>query len=333
MASKLNVDPIDLRLSWELHENKKILLEEARKTDLWKSRKNTQNKSRYTTGIGVATATWPYFYEAYGSVELIATKKGLIVKSAAQDIGTGSKTVIRDAVLENFDISAELIEVDIGDSTYPKNVASGGSMTTPSTYYAVVKACRTLKKQILKDYGAITNWEDFFKSLDKDISVTESRGEDITIVNKLLNAYLGKDTSSNVVISEVLVDNYLKTFKVSRVWSGVSAGKIVVPKLAENQVYGGVIQGLGYALFEEKLVDEKFGIPLTYNLENYKIPGIADSPEIDVYFYEGGYEHVKGEAIGLAEVVTIPVSGSIANAIYNATGKPVTKLPITFESF
>ena len=67
---------------------------------------------------------------------------------------------------------------------------------------------------------------------------------------------------------------------------------------------------------------------LTASMEDYRIPGIADTPPIEVHFDEGGYDHVLGGSVGIGEVATVPTSPAIANAIHNATGIRLTEIPI-----
>jgi len=101
-----------------------------------------------------------------------------------------------------------------------------------------------------------------------------------------------------------------------------------VPQLARSQCYGGVIQGIGYALYEHREVDLRSGIVLSAGLEDYRIPGIGDVPEIEVHFDKEGFEHVSGGGVGLGELCTLGMAASIGNAVYNATGWRPYELPI-----
>ncbi|MBW8857855.1 MAG: xanthine dehydrogenase family protein molybdopterin-binding subunit, partial [Bradyrhizobium sp.] len=91
---------------------------------------------------------------------------------------------------------------------------------------------------------------------------------------------------------------------------------------------GAVIQGIGYALYEAREVDSRTGDVLSGGMEDYRIPGIADTPMIDVHFDQGGFDHVLGGSVGIGEVATVPTSPAVANAILNATGVRLTELPI-----
>jgi xanthine dehydrogenase YagR molybdenum-binding subunit len=103
---------------------------------------------------------------------------------------------------------------------------------------------------------------------------------------------------------------------------------LVAPELALAQVHGAVVQGIGYALYEERDIDPNTGLVLTAGLEDYRIPGIADVPEIVTHFDDTGFEHVAGGGVGLGEIATIPVAAAVANAVRDATGVRPTALPI-----
>jgi xanthine dehydrogenase YagR molybdenum-binding subunit len=89
-----------------------------------------------------------------------------------------------------------------------------------------------------------------------------------------------------------------------------------------------VIQGLGYALYEARETDPRSGDVLSAGMEDYRIPGIADTPAISVHFDEAGFDHVLGGSVGIGEVATVPTSPALANAIHNATGVRLTEIPI-----
>jgi xanthine dehydrogenase YagR molybdenum-binding subunit len=89
-----------------------------------------------------------------------------------------------------------------------------------------------------------------------------------------------------------------------------------------------VIQGIGYALYEAREIDPRTGDILTAGMEDYRIPGMSDTPPIEVHFDEGGYDHVLGGSVGIGEVATVPTSPALANAICNATGIRLPEIPI-----
>jgi xanthine dehydrogenase YagR molybdenum-binding subunit len=140
---------------------------------------------------------------------------------------------------------------------------------------------------------------------------------------------VGMRMGHTAIVTQLEVDTLLGKIRPLHVWNRLAVGKIFVPELATSQVYGGVIQGLGYALYEQKQYDLKTGHTLSSNLNDYRIPGIGDTPEIEVSFDEAGYEEIRGQGIGLAELATVGVAASVGNAVYHATGRRPLETPIT----
>ena len=93
----------------------------------------------------------------------------------------------------------------------------------------------------------------------------------------------------------------------------------------ESQINGGVIMGIGYALYENRVMDARTGVMLNPNLETYKLPGASDMPEIDILLLDMPERGV----IGVGEPCTVPTAAAIANAVANALGVRVGDLPIT----
>jgi xanthine dehydrogenase YagR molybdenum-binding subunit len=130
--------------------------------------------------------------------------------------------------------------------------------------------------------------------------------------------------------AEVDVDVDTGVVRVLRIVAVHDAGRIINPTLAESQVEGGIIQGLGYALFEERVLDPATGRMLNANMHDYKIPTIGDVPRIDVELLDVADPTANHTgARGLAEPPIIPTAPAIANAVANAIGVEVLELPLT----
>jgi xanthine dehydrogenase YagR molybdenum-binding subunit len=130
--------------------------------------------------------------------------------------------------------------------------------------------------------------------------------------------------------AEVEVDLATGEVRVERVVAVHDVGRIVNPLTARSQVEGGVIQALGYALSEERVVDRPTGHVLTTGLETYKIPTVRDVPKIIVRFVDvPDTEANNVGAKGLGEPPIIPTAGAVANAVANATGVRVRTLPLS----
>jgi CO/xanthine dehydrogenase Mo-binding subunit len=135
-----------------------------------------------------------------------------------------------------------------------------------------------------------------------------------------------------VQVAEVAVDVETGEVRVERIAAIHDVGRIVNPLGARSQVEGGIVQGLGHTLSEERLLDPSSGVVLTQTLDAYKLPTIADLPEIVSGFVDRPDEHLTNlGSKGLGEPPIVPTSAAIANAIRDATGADVRSLPITRE--
>jgi xanthine dehydrogenase YagR molybdenum-binding subunit len=355
-ALRMNVDPIALRKRWDPDPNRQRLYDWALGLDVWRNRKPVAAQSgRYRRGVGVATGYWLYLWQPGSKVEVAVKNGRLVASTATQDIGTGTRSVIANTVAREFNLEPHEIEVRIGDSKLPEGPGSGGSRVTASIIPPMLLAIEQLKTAIQQSAkrqpapGSNAPWRDLLAA-SPDLSVSSVRPEDSKktapgiesplrqagfmgiifgwMMRRFSNLAIGAGVPSSVQIVEVEVDTWLGHVKVLNVATGIAVGKVVAPALAHSQAAGAVIQGVGYALYEAREVDSRTGDVLTGGMEDYRIPGIADTPVIDVHFDQGGFDHVLGGSVGIGEVATVPTSPAIANAIHNAIGVRLTELPI-----
>jgi len=130
--------------------------------------------------------------------------------------------------------------------------------------------------------------------------------------------------------AEVEVDAGTGVVRVTRFVAAHDAGRIINPTLAESQLEGGIIQGIGYALFEERIIDRSLGLVMNPNMHDYKIPTIADIPEIDAFFVAGADPVANHTgARGIAEPPIIPTAPAIAAAVCDAIGVEMLEIPLT----
>src|SRR6266436_1942835 len=353
-ALRMKVDPIGLRKRWDPNPNRQRLYDWASGLEIWRNAKPPASQTgRYRRGVGVATGYWLYLWQPGYKVELKVKDGRLIASTATQDIGQGSRTVIANTVAHEFGLEPHEIEVHIGDSNLSEGPGSAGSRTTASVIPPTLLAIGKLKAAIEQHSqrkpvpGSNAPWRDMIAA-SPDISVSAVRPEDGKpmssgvrspmkeagfmgiifgwMMRRFSNLAIGAGVPSSVQVIEVEVDTWLGHVRVLNVHTGIAVGKIAAPALAHSQAAGSVIQGIGYALYEAREIDARTGDTLSAGMEDYGIPGMADTPPIDVHFDEGGFDHVLGGSVGIGEVATVPTSPAIANAIRNATGIRFTEI-------
>jgi xanthine dehydrogenase YagR molybdenum-binding subunit len=264
-----------------------------------------------------------------------------------QDIGTGTRTAMAQIAAEELGVPLEHVTVSLGDSARgPYAAISAGSSTTPSMGPAVRAAAADAKRQIVEI--AAQRFDRQERTLDvKNGSVVSADGGSwplADVVGLLEDAQiLGKGARGpnptgmqvltfGVQVAEVAVDVETGEVTVERIAAIHDVGRVINALGAQSQVEGGIIQGIGHTLSEERLVDPQTGTILTRSLDAYRMPTIADVPEIVSELVDVPDAHLTNlGSKGLGEPPIIPVSAAIANAIRDATGADIHSLPISRE--
>jgi CO/xanthine dehydrogenase Mo-binding subunit len=269
------------------------------------------------------------------------------VVTAMQDIGTGTATAMAQIAAEELTISVDRVDVSLGDSARgPYASVSAGSSTVPSMGPAVRAAAADAARQILEIAAQRFDVEQRLLSLHKARVVSADGGSwPLEQVTGLLESgqILGKGSRGpnptgmrvltfGVQVAEVAVDVETGEVRVDRIAAIHDVGRVINPLGASSQVEGGIIQGLGHTLSEERLLDPRSGAVLTQTLDSYRMPTIADIPEIVTELIDVPDAHLTNlGSKGLGEPPIIPTSAAIANAIRDATGADVRSLPISRE--
>lgn len=353
-AKRLGVDPIALRQRWDTDWHRQRLYSWAAGLPAWQSRNASGRQSgRFRRGVGFAAGSWLYFWQPGCELELCVKDGRLIASTATQDIGNGSRSVVATTVAEAFGLAPDAVDVRLGDSQLPNGPLAGGSRCTATLVPAALKAADRLKAELQRqsnralgdqpDWGALIatapdtrviagRSPDSLKTVLGVRSPLDQAGMMGAIFKWILRRFAHVETGAGapgaVQVATVEVDTELGQVRVLEVQTGLAAGRIATPDLARSQVQGAIVQGIGYALYETRQVDLSSGQVLTVGLEDYRIPGIADTPEINVHFDENGFEHVPGGSVGLGEVATLPVAAAIANAVHHATGARPMSIPL-----
>jgi len=354
-ALRLNIDPISLRKRWDPDPNRQRLYAWAEGLAVWRNRKQTSAQSgRFRRGVGVAAGYWLYFWQPGSTVELAIKSGRIVARSAVQDIGTGTRSVIANAIAKEFSLDPEEVEVRLGDSRFPEGPGSGGSRVTASIVPPTLAAVTKLKAEIIKaaprlpPEGSNAPWRDLIAATP-DLAVTAARPKDDRpapgvfsplrqaglmgmmfsfMLRTFNNMVVGAGVPSSVQVVEVEVDTLLGRVRIVSAHTGLAVGRLAAPPLARSQAAGAVIQGIGYALYEARESDPFTGRVLSGSMDDYRIPGIADTPQLDVHFDEEGFDHVPGGSVGIGEIATVPTSPAIANAVRDAIGVRLTEIPL-----
>ena len=333
LAEKLGMDPVALR---DVNDRSAARREERRigveKFD-WKNkfRKPASDAGPIKRGVGFAQSVWYRIVNMDSACEVRVHKDGSVeALSAVQDIGGGIKTVIAQVVAEEFGIQPNQVHVTIGDTQSPPGPPSGGSMTTGSITPAVRNAAYKAHQQLLEavkpalrgqDPAGMTLKQLAAKMPTETLSATARRSPEY---GKRERMFLG-----GVQFADISVDTETGIIKVEHVLAVHDCGRPMNLLQLESQVNGGILQGISYALYENRRLDRNTGIMVNPNLEQYKIVGAKETPKIEAYFIEDYIARSSTDAGGIGEPATIPTSAAIANAFYNATGARLRELPMT----
>ena len=360
LAAALEIDPLDLRRgnhadhdqgSGLPYSSKRLLACYDRAAELagWAGRDALREPRAdgLLRGMGCATQIWwggggP---PAHATVRIDADARALVT-TGIQDIGTGTLTSARIVAAEELGLPLDNVVARGGD-TQPNvyGPVAGGSMTTPAVMPAVRSAAGKARRILLRLAADVLE----ISADDLTLSAGRIRSRDgaldvavAEVTGKLGNATIDASgargpnpdgfrvNTFGCQIAQVAVDPGTGVVTVERVVAVHDVGRIVNPLAASSQVEGGVIQGIGYALSEELVVDPTTGTPVNGHLDDYKVPTIADVPEILVDFADHADMNLPNVgAKGLGEPPIVPTAAAIANAFAHATGRRAAALPLT----
>lgn len=345
IALKAGLDPLALRLKLNKSEERGQMLEMGAKLIGWDKRPATgSQKGVARKGFGCGTCTWGSPPQG-NSAEVVIHRDGSVeARTGTQDIGTGQRTSMAICTATRLGVPLDVVNVSIGRSTLPPGPGSGGSVTTPITAPAMmdaaVNARRKFLEMIAQQAGADASEFDIVDGAitrNKQAHLTWKQacakiggGNGDSIIGRAEDAKgAGKGTGSGhshgAQFVELDVDTDTGVVRVRRVIAIQACGQVICRKTAESQIIGGVIQGLSYGLFEERILDRNLGSMVNANLEMYKILGTADMPHIEPVLWTKGQVGVKS----IGEPPIVPTAGAVAAAVLNAIGKPVRSIPIT----
>ncbi|MGA9721578.1 MAG: molybdopterin cofactor-binding domain-containing protein, partial [Candidatus Binatus sp.] len=347
MARKAGIDRLELRRRNSDNPVRAAEYEIGARAFGW-AEKNEAAKSSgpIKRGVGVASAEWHAVGVSGPEAQAIAHRDGTVeVRVGTQDIGTGTRTVLAIVAAEELGLPVDRVKSEIGDTRFLFSVPSGGSLSAPSNSPAVRQAAAHLKDKLFRIAAPILGAEpDDLEAADESIRVrtNPSRaisftdvckripGDSISAQGERVPNYGGfRSDQAGCQFAEVEVDTETGIVRVTHVVAVHDAGRIVDPLTARSQVNGGILMGIGFALFEDRRMDPQLGIMVNPTMDDYKLLGALDVPQIDVTFFEVANGITNTGVMGLGEVSHVASTAAVACAVYDAIGVPVRSIPMT----
>lgn len=355
MAAKLGIDALDFFLKnlqhagADLREVYRQELQIAAEMIGYKDKAHPRGDKRpgpVKRGLGLSIHTWGGAGHTSACNVTIHPDGSVAASTGTQDLGTGTRTAIAIVVAETLGLPIHAVQVNIGRSEYPPDGASGGSTTiggvSSSSRRAATAALNDLLQKVATELGTeaakleavdgrIQPIGTPAKSIPWKRACSLLGQTSITGQGKHEGAARTDLTSSGVggaQIADVSVDVETGVVRINEIVAVQDCGLVIDLKTAESQVYGALIMGVTYALYEEAVYDPLTGRMLNADMEFYRLAGLADVGKLKVRMMTGkGYDE-RG-VIGLGEPPVISPGAAISNAVANAIGVRVATLPLT----
>jgi len=367
LAEALNIDPVELRRRIEPEKDptsgaafsSRNLVEAYRRGAErfgWNRRNaepRSQREGEWLIGMGVATATYPYYRMPGGVARIQLGADGhVVVSTAVHEMGMGTATVQTQHAAERLGLSLDQVRFEYGDTSLPAGSMAGGSSQTASIAGAIIAATELLTTELLKLAGNDSPLAglkaDDVEARDGGLAHRKEPERHETYVSILSGAQRNQVIceaagsmplesqkysmhSHGAQFCEVRVSAITGETRISRFLGSFDVGRILNPKTAASQLKGGIIMGIGLALTEKTDFDERSGRIMNPSLAEYHVPVHMDVPEIEVIWNDIADPHSPLGAHGIGEIGITGVGAAVANAVYNATGKRIRELPITLD--
>ncbi len=348
LAVKLKMDPLDLREKIDESPARKAERQLIRERTNWSKRRPAgADSGPIKRGCGIAQSVWYRFVNMNSSCEVRVSKDGSVeLLSAVQDLGTGTKTILAQVVAEEFGVPPHDVVVRIGDTRYPIGPDSGGSITagsiTPAARNAAFQAKQKLFAAIAPTYnttadnlvlkaGRVSLKNNPSQSWTLKQAAAKMPTDQISAQATRAPEYAKERlTYGGVDYVELAVDTETGRVHIEKVFGAHDCGRPINPTGVISQINGGILQGISYALFEQRIMDRSKGFMLNANLDGYKILGSREVPEIEIVLVENYLAQSSTDAAGIGESAgIITLAAAIGNAFYNATGVRMRRIPMT----
>jgi CO/xanthine dehydrogenase Mo-binding subunit len=361
LARELEMDPIALRLRnyseteqleekpYTLPEGLRLSYDRVRDAFGWDRRDRSAGEGRVRRGVGFAAHDWvggSGHPPGYAWIELNEDGSADVV-TGTQDIGTGTRTGLAQVAAEELGLVLDSISFHLGDTGVgPYAPVSSGSATQATIGPAVRAAAADVKAQLLQIASAAMEIPVNRLSVRQGNILVDGDASRAVTVKEIMQQVAphtlhgqgarGANPKDKVArtfgaqIVELEVDIETGEITILRIVTAHDCGRIVNPTMVDSQVIGGITQGIGFALTEERVMDQRLGLVLNPNLEEYKVPTIADVPPIDHAAVDvPDPEANPTGAKGIGEPPLVPTAPAIANAVYDAVGIRIHDAPLS----
>lgn len=350
LSAKLDMDPLqfflkNISITGARAKNYEEELNKAAELMDWKTKwhpRGDKTPGPIKKGVGLSIHTWAGAGNNSNCNCSIYPDGNVEVSMGTQDLGVGTRTSIGIVAAETVGLPLDKVKVNIGDSSLPAAGASGGSTTiggvSSATRTAATNALNELFGKVAPSLGVkpeeleavggnVRVIGDPTKSLPWARACAKLGATPVLGVGKTTRDLISSGVGG-VQMAEVAVDIETGVVRMEKFVAAQDCGLIVDMTTAESQVFGAMIMGVCYALYEEKVMDQQTGRHLNADMEFYKLAGIGDIGNLVVHMMTGpGYDD-RG-TIGLGEPPTVSPGAAISNAVANAIGARVPTLPIT----
>lgn len=354
LAVQLGIDPVELRIRNEPPVDPELgvpfssrqvveCMREGARRFGWDKRvahPGHVRDGRWLVGMGMSSAVRGNMLQASkANVRLDGTGQ-LTARMAMTDIGTGSYTIFTQIAADLLGLPMERVTVLLGDSDFPETPGSGGSFGAASAGSGLYDACMQLRTKLCQSAGIdperarfedghVTDGEKRvgYAALAGTAGVSADGGVEPGSNNKDYN-----QNSYGAFFAEVGVDMDTGEIRLRRMLGVFAAGRVLNPKTARSQALGGMIFGVGSALSEEIVLDERYGAFVNHDLAEYHVPVNADIGPMEAIFLPELDDKANPLKIkGLGEVGVSGAGACIANAVYNASGVRIRDYPLTLD--
>jgi xanthine dehydrogenase YagR molybdenum-binding subunit len=366
LATALDVDPVELRLRNEPELDPELQvpfssrrLEECLRIGAqrfgWDERPKipaSRREGQQLIGFGMSAGIRPNKIGKSSAEVTLRPGGGVTARLDMTDPGTGSYTILSQVAADAMGLPLDAITIELGNSDFPETTGSGGSLGAGSSCSAIYNACIALRSVIA--HSAVTDERSpLYRAQTAHVVFRDGRAiignaseplSDIAVRSSpdglhAVGTIEPGDTykrysqySFAAYFAEVQVDIDTAEVRARRMLGVFDAGRILNAKTARSQFLGGMIWGLGAALYEEGVIDQRYGNLINHDLAGYHVAVNADVPQIDAIMLDGVDDN--SNPVGSKGVGELGICGSgaaIANAIFNATGIRVRSFPITLD--